>query len=289
MTGRAAPEQHRGRAKVYVEDPLTHMLLTDVWHVPRIKIEVTRGRMGVLHMAQATTIAAHGEVFGVVDSDFDPHNETEWNSSACRVFRLPVHEVENLLLDFDVLATLSQESRRRTPETAAQIRTRARDHATGLVSWMACRAVLRAMQQALGDAFPADPAQHECRSLDASADWIAARPYWVTHAAALARWQPPGEIRRELDTWEAMYRSTLEDGSWVREFSGKELFRYLRSHVPGLDTRPASAPTASAADRDLDLARRVVGCMKAQGRHPEVLTRLLAIVCERASLLPQPV
>jgi len=280
---RAAPEQYRGRVKVYVEDPLTHMLLTDVWADPRMDIEVTRGRAGVLHMAQATTITAHGEVFGVVDSDFDAHNETQWNSPACRVFRLPVHEVENLLLDFEVLSSLSLESRGRSPETAAQIRTRAHGYARGLVSWMACRAVLRAMQQALGEAFPGDPTQRECRSLDASADWIAARPYWGTHAAALARWQPPGKIRAELETWEAMYRDTLEHDSWVRDFSGKELLRHLRSHVTGLDPQPASAPPSSAADRDLDLARRVVRCMQAQNRQPEVLRRILAILRARTS------
>ena len=283
MKRRAAPQQYRGRVKVYVEDPLTHMLLTDVWADPRMDIEVTRGRAGVLHMAQATNITAHGEVFGVVDSDFDPHNETQWNSPACRVFRLPVHEVENLLLDFDVLATLSQESRGRTPETAAQIRTRAHGYAAGLVSWMACRAVLRAMQQALGEAFPGDPTQRECGSLDASAGWIAARPYWVTHAGALARWQPPGTIRAELETWEAMYRATLEDDSWARDFSGKELLRHLRSHVPGLDPQPPSAPPRSAADRDLDLARRVVRCMQAQNRQPEVLRRIQAILRARTS------
>ena len=63
------------------------------------------GKAGVTHMVKASP---HGlPVYGVVDRDFDDDNAVNWTSPGCRVLRLPAHEIENLLLDFDVLASLS--------------------------------------------------------------------------------------------------------------------------------------------------------------------------------------
>lgn len=89
-------------------------------------------------------------VYGVVDRDFDDDNEAQWNSAGCKILHLPVHEFENLLLDFDVLASLAKDT------TADALRTVAYDQAVKLRWWMVHKAVLREMRQELGAGFPGD-------------------------------------------------------------------------------------------------------------------------------------
>ena len=141
---------YRAPVSVWVEDPLTYSVLTDVWHDPEINVVITQGKPGVVHMVRSNPNPDRYCVLGIVDRDFEDDNEARWRDAACRVLRLPVHEFENLLLDFDVLAGLAKGS------SAAEIRARGRARAVELCWWMVYKAVLRRMQQELGAGFPAD-------------------------------------------------------------------------------------------------------------------------------------
>src|SRR5688572_23512411 len=99
---------YRAPLNVWVEDPLSHSVLTAHWQDPRINVVITQGKSGVRHMVRSNPDPDRYCVFGVVDRDFDDDNEIEWANVGCRIFHLPAHEFENLLLDFDVLAALAK-------------------------------------------------------------------------------------------------------------------------------------------------------------------------------------
>lgn len=218
------------------------------------------------------------QVHGIVDRDFDDGNADDWAREGCRVLRTPTHEMENLLLDFDVLALVS------TKETAEQIRERARAHALHMLLWMVHKAVVRKMQEDLGSAFPGDARLDVLRTLDDVEQHLARQTYWTKHGERWTHWSQPAARIDEARTWHALFQAELEGDGWVATFSGKELFRYLRSHVRGLDDTPRRSPQVTEADRDLDLAKRLARQMREVGKIPPEIARMRAVLREKAGL-----
>lgn len=264
---------YRSPVCVWVEDQLTHDVLTRLW--PDIHVLIGSGKAGALHMLRAVPRSARGKVFAVVDSDFEGGNQSDWSSQDCTIHRLPVHEFENLLLDFEILSQLSG------AESAAAIASRAQQHAEQLLYWMACKAVLRELQSALGAQFPSDPPQ-SLNSLAAAADYLQQSPYWVEHATALGHFSQAGTRLAALKQAEAKLRDDLQSGAWRETFSGKEILRRLRTYVPRLDATPPRPPQPTATDRDLNLAKRIAAEMQARGRQPQVLDALREVLRRKA-------
>lgn len=265
---------YRSPVCVWVEDQLTHDVLTRLW--PDIHVLVGNGKEGALHMVRSVPRSARGKVFAVLDADFEGGNESEWPSPGCTGHRLPVHEFENLLLDFEILGQLSG------VESAEAIEARAQTHAERLLYWMACKAVLRDMQSALGAQFPGDPPQ-SVNSLESAATYLQKSSYWTGHAAAFATWSHPDKRLAALQQAEARLRDDLQSGAWRQTFSGKEIFRHLRSNVPKLDATPPRPPEPTPTDRDLNLAKRIAAAMQERGRVPAVLDRLREVLRRKAA------
>jgi hypothetical protein len=270
---------YRAPLSVWVEDPLSHSVLTALWQDPKINVVITQGKPGVRHMVRSNPDPARYCVYGLVDRDFDDDNEAQWPSTACQILHLPVHELENLLLDFDVLASLAKGS------TAAAIRDEAHRRAVTLHWWMVHKAVLREMQHELGAGFPLDASTDG--SLASAADVaqrLRASAYWIDHESALKLWIAPVKIEDRIQAWGQQLQADLAGDGWLRTFSGKEIFRHLRSHVRGLDEAPVRPPNPSSAERDLDLGKRIARRMHEMKRIPPKLAELRQILRTKAGL-----
>jgi hypothetical protein len=270
--------QYRSAVRIWVEDQLTHDVLKQLWSDMDMDmdVQVGNGKAGALHMVRSVPRSARGKVFAVLDADFEDGNESEWASPDCKMHRLPVHEFENLLLDFEILSQLSG------VESAEAIEARAKLQAERLVYWMACKAVLREMQRALGAHFPGDPPQ-SVNSLESAAKHLQEKSYWADHAVAWNRWSESGTRLAALQQAEARLRDDLQSGAWRQTFSGKEIFRYLRSNVPKLDATPKRPPEPTPTDHDLNLAKRIAAAMQERGCVPAVLDRLREALRRKAA------
>ena len=269
---------YRGPLNVWVEDPLSHAVLTELWADTQINVLVTAGKPGVIHLVQANPEPLRRQVHGIVDRDFDDGNEGDWPREGCRILRTTTHEMENLLLDFDVLAELSR------GEPADRIRAQALGRAREILFWMAGKAVLREMQGQLGSGFPPDPRLDALRSLEAVEEHLSRHVYWTEHGAHWARWAQPAARSEAVRTWHDLLQGELEGAGWSSTFSGKELFRYLRSHVRGLDDSPARPPLPTDADRDLNLAKRIARKMREVQRIPPAIVRMRDVLRAKAGL-----
>lgn len=268
---------YRAPLNVWVEDPVTHAVLTDLWSDPQINVLVSEGKPGVTHMVNASPRRFH--VYGVVDRDFDDDNMAGWEAEGCRVLRLPAHELENLLLDFDVLGEVSGS------ESADNIRQRAYERAQAMLFWMVCWRVISDMQRDLGKGFPTRPTNPVAmqsladvrRHLDESA-------YWAEHSAAWQRWSQAGARQQAVEAARDTFQKHLETDEWRTSFSGKELFHFLRSHVRGLDRTPTRPPQPTSTDRDLNLAKAIARKMREMKRAPAALVRLREVLRAKATL-----
>jgi hypothetical protein len=270
---------YRGPLNVWVEDALSHAVLTYLWADSQINVIEANGKPGVQHMVQASPVPLRCQVHGIVDRDFDDGDESDWPRPEHRVLRTPTHEMENLLLDFEILATLSK------GESAEQIRTRAHARAREILFWMVYKAVLRDMQGHLAGGFPGDAPQDALRSVDAVEQRLSEHAYWGEHGARWARWSEPRERSQTVRARHDLLQAELDGEGWRSTFSGKELFRYLRSHVRGLDETPARPPQPTDTDRDLNLAKRIARKMREPlGNIPPAITRMRETLRTKAGL-----
>lgn len=275
---RVAPESYRAPLHVYVEDPLTREILSELWADTQVNLIVTRGKSGVKHMVGAAPAHFRGQVFGIVDRDLDDDNEAAWSTADCTVLRLTAHEFENLLLDFDVLSALAKRS------SAAEIKDAARAHAIRMLGWMICKAVLREMQIELGADFPTEPALNDVVDVADAEPFIRRYDYWTKHPTAWSVWTSPGAVAARVSSWEQRLRADLSSDAWLSTFSGKEIFRHLRSKVAGLDDAPIRPPNPTPSERDADLGKRVARKMRELGRVPPVIVRLRRVLRQKAGL-----
>ena len=271
---------YRGNAIVWVEDPLTYSVLTELWRDPDLNVVVTQGKPGVLHMVRANPETDRLRVYGIVDRDFDDDDEPRWREPSHRVLRLPAHELENLLLDFDVLGVLAKGT------GAPEIRALAHAHASASCWWMVHKAVLREMQRDLGAGFPREaPTGGTLRDAADVEHALRDSPYWREHRAALTLWGAQStRLHDRIEAWGLRLQADLAGDGWTLSFSGKEIFRYLRSNVRGLDEAPKRPPNPTGADRDLDLGKRVARQMNEMARVPPKLTELRHVIRAKAGI-----
>lgn len=268
---------YQGPLCLWVEDALTQDVLTALWQDTQISVLIAHGKEGVLHMVGARPARVRGKVFGLVDRDFDDDNEPRWEQPDCEILRLPAHELENLLLDFEVLSALSG------AEAPGEIEQRARRRAEELLFWMAVKGVLRTMQRSLGAGFPADPPA-SIDSQAAAAQFLARSAYWASHGREWKRWNDEAERTAALLQEVQRLRGDLSTDAWLRTFSGKEIFRCLRADVPKLDTTPKRPPNPTSADRDLNLAKRIAAKMRELNLLPAPLNKLRRVLRSKANL-----
>lgn len=275
MTATTILDLYRGRINVWVEDDLTLEVLTGMWHDPMLHVIAAGGSEAVRSMvrAAANNRKLRDLVVGVIDRDFEA-DAPDWTAPDTRVFVLPAHEIENLLLDFEVLGAM-------TDKPADELRLLAHTYAQTQRWWAVGKLVLRALRKATSRGFPADPPEG-LRDAEAVAAWLDRQRYWQTHAEELAPWRDLDHRRRAIAEFGDMMSQDLETEAWTFTFPGKEVLRHLRTHVPGLDRTPQRTQP-SPTTRDLDLAKRITRHMVEVERVPGPLVDLRAQLRRRAS------
>ena len=97
---------YRGAINLWVEDELTRAYLAEVWNDPSIAYFIGGGHDGVNAIVHDAEKDGCRNVFAVIDRDNRPSNHKDWLTSGktFRTFVLPVHEIENYLLDSAALS-----------------------------------------------------------------------------------------------------------------------------------------------------------------------------------------
>ncbi len=136
----------------WVEDALVSEYLFDCWNVPGISCRMGGSCESITVMVHDAELRSEANVFGVVDRDFRETNEPHWMDMGreIRCFVLPVHEIENYLLDAEALAGCDANNRGRSQ---AGIEARMKSRAQQLVWWMACRYTIKRISRTCIDGF----------------------------------------------------------------------------------------------------------------------------------------
>jgi hypothetical protein len=228
---------------LWVEDPLTRDYLGAVWGNPTwIAFRVAGGNDGVRALVRSFEEQGHPNVFGLVDRDFQSSNNDNWINPAkrFRTFVLPVHEIENYLLDAPALRASRYHNR--GLETAA-IEAEMLSKARGLCWWAACRDVVAELKRRFREPFLPDPGQTVSDKTEAVRH-ICGSP-WFAKLAAEAGRSGTSDIEKLLDDAFAAAGERIADGSWRQDFAGKEILRHVadrmcdRTRVHGFPSPPA--------------------------------------------------
>jgi hypothetical protein len=256
---------------LWVEDKLTKEYLSEVWQAENalIHILVAGGNdavTGVVHDLQGQ---GYHHVFGLADRDFKTSNKDRWLqiTSEIEVFRPTVLEIENFLLDWDALAGCEENCFRKN-RTADAIRERAGNYARDLCWWMACRNVLSEIRSCLIDEYPHHPATVTVRSCEDAIDYIKTNRNWfdtfLNHADRILNFV---EIENSLFTAHNNLIQSFESGQWSHEFSGKEIYRFVRGYL-------FNEKYAGVEAMDIDLAKSVAKWQSEHGCFPQELLEL---------------
>jgi hypothetical protein len=208
-----------------------------------------------------------------LDSDFvldGDRDGDDWLNLERRAIRLPCHEIENLLLDFDLLGQIANEA---APELSA----RAKSHARELLWWTACCATMRAMHRDLRKPLPQRPGQGSIGNLDEAVKHITESHEVARHGRAWARWSQRAPVKEAVESAKTRFEASLDGDTWPAAFPGKELLNHLRSHTPGLDVSRGKTPT----QRNLDLGIVISREMRIAGAIPPPLAKLKAKLREK--------
>ena len=266
---------------LWVEDSLTREYLRSLWgNSAGITFRLGGGNDGVRAIVKAFEEEGYPNVFGLTDRDFRPSNHEGWMtpSRTFRTFVLPVHEIENYLLDANALQA-SRYQNRRLDVTAIQARMNSA--AERLCWWAACREVIAELKRRFREPFVADPGQsvvdhstareHICQST-----WFLKLTDEATRSAV-------GDIHALLDAQHILARGRLADGSWRQDFAGKEI---LRDVAGWMCERPRDRPFPSDPVFFADLAKEVGTWQLAREMVPPDLSELLTAL--KARITPPP-
>lgn len=273
---------YRGKINLWVEDPLTRDYLRAAWNQDSsVAFFVAGGGGGVPSLVKDARLGGVANVFAYVDRDFRTSNrnrwsDPDWNSG---VYISAVHEVENHLLDWDALAGCGLKP---SPPTPEQLKLRAERYSRKLGWWTSCRAVLAEERDRLLAAEPSHPTIQQVGNEAEASAYLDGLPYWNAVQLQTAGWNPAARAAA-LRRFHATAAAQLQDGSWVREFPGKEIFHHVRSlvHEP---RRDRSLPPQTAGDLDSDVAKAVGAWQAANEKVPAELIELLASLKRRVGL-----
>ena len=262
---------------LWVEDPLTRDYLRAIWGNPTdVAFRLGGGNEGVRAIVKAFEEEGHPNVFGVTDRDFRPSNRAEWTNPAktFRTFVLPVHEVENYLLDSAALEASRYQNR---GIDAVAIESRMAGKASQLSWWAACRDAIAELKRRFREPFVPDPKQSVIDEATARAH-ICGSPWFVKLATETGR-SSEADVHSLLASSHGEATARLVDGTWRLDFAGKEILR----DVAGWMCDRTQIPKFPSTDSEfyIDLAKAIAVCQRTNGAVPADLTDLLAALKAR--------
>ncbi len=220
--------------------------------------------------------AGYPNVFALIDRDFRPTNRTSWMNpqKTFRTFVLPVHEIENYLLDAAALAPIRLNN---LGKTEAEIDDMMALAAGRLCWWMACRNVIAVLRQRLREEFLSDPPRNlstegQAREHICNSAWFRKLPQEVGQTTEAHVHQLLTEAHRAAD-------QSLVAGRWKTEFAGKEILRDVGSRICNQKQIRGYRPTQAQFDEDL--AKEVGAWQRQNNTVPTDLTDLLGALQQR--------
>ncbi|MCC6156919.1 MAG: hypothetical protein IT350_02625 [Deltaproteobacteria bacterium] len=219
-----------------------------------------------------------GWVFGIVDRDFGTDNFDRWANPPgdLTVYRLPVFEIENYLLDFELIADCRANYANRSED---EVRSRAIQCAEAMPAWLACRDVLaRCRGEMIGEYFE-NPTFGTIPDLAAATTYIGSQP-WLRDLELRAH-EVVANLNPYLNVAHTLRRQQLENQIWNRDFPGKEIFRTVRGYVTQTAAR---AREGTSVQEDIDLARAIADSQRAANRIPSDLALLHDSLVRRVGL-----
>jgi hypothetical protein len=272
---------YRATINLWVEDELTRAYLDAVWNSPSVAYLIGGGSEGVGAIVNDAEKAGYPNVFAVMDRDFREADKTSWTNpkKTSRRFILPVHEIENYLLDASALAA-SRFNNLSKPES--EIEAMMTGTATRLCWWAACRDVVAELRRRFRAGFLGDPActvdsEDQARDHICQSSWFQRLAHETSRTGVV-------DVHQLLSDAHLRARQSLCDGNWKVEFAGKEILHDVGSHIchrPGLKNY-----NPSRAEFDEDLAKEVGAWQRRNQAVPRDLTDLLAALQQRIARTP---
>ena len=148
-----------------------------------------------------------------------------------------------------------------------------------MIWWMACRNVLSGYWSRLVDRFPKhSKVPHVTDRAQAENYLLTQNGWWAALPASTAHIQDNAVVTQDLLQAHNLHDTQVNNGTWVNEFSGKEVFRSLRGYL-------FNRAYASDEVMDTDLAKSVGEWQAANNRVPQELLDLRAALKSRRGLL----
>ena len=260
------------KINLWVEDSITKEYLIEVWQDSSVQIHVGGGNQTIRGIVQDASRLGLPNVFGVVDKDYGLSNRLQWENpnSGAKVFILPVHELENYLLDENALASCDLNSLHRSEQ---EINARLQQEA-GLYEWhtsVCC--VLAEWHDTILDSFPGHPARNLTTDQVTALAYLTGSLWFQNVVFRASQVTQAGEPGASLTTAHNKVTGWLHNGQWRFEFCGKEIFRGIRGYI-------YSQPLP--ADPDIDVAKSVARRQRQVGTVPQDLLVLQSVVHTKA-------
>jgi hypothetical protein len=270
-----------GKITLFVEDTLTRDYLRRVWEEPTdLEFRLGGGNDGVRALVKSFEDEGHPNVFGVTDRDFRPANDKAWfdERRTFRTFVLPVHEIENYLLDAHALCASRFQNR---GLDAGAIEEWLREKANALCWWAACRETIAELKRRFREPFVADPSQAVIDQ-ESACNHIINSPWYQKLDKEVDR-SREDRVRTLLSENHDKATNWHADGTWRREFAGKELLRHVAGRM--WDQTKRTSPLKPDANFYADLAKGIGDWQVNNGAIPLDLTNLLSAIRGRIARL----
>lgn len=266
-----------------VEDRITKEYLYAAWGPDQQYFNIlTSGGHQVVKGA-AEDLRKHGSdtVFGLIDRDFDTDNVARWSApdSPPYIFRPTYHELENFLLDWPALAGCDLNQNRKKPSTADEIRGWAETEAEKQPWWLACRKCVSDLQKLHGEGFPAAPKIPKLTDFQSAIYHIVTSDWFTGLQAQTAEILNLQHLEMRIQAAEAQYRTDINNGEWMRTFSGKEIFNRILSRIH-------NPPSSPSAEPPVDLAKSVGAWQRANAAIPQEIDFLRRVLKVRVGMPP---
>ncbi len=238
-----------------VEDQETKECLYAVWGADQqyFNILTCGGHDVVKGIVEDLRKHDHHNVFGLVDRDFGASNVARWLTAQDPpyLFQWSFHELENILLDWTALAGCDlNQQRRKNPRSANEIEDWARDEAQKQPWWLACRKCLSDIQKLHGEDFPSKPGMEKLSDLQGAVAHITGSFWFRDLQSRTTQILNTKHLESELQSAYSRYCADLAGENWIRTFSGKEIYKRIRSRIH-------ESSKSRSAELDVDLAKSV--------------------------------
>ena len=217
---------------LWVEDWLTKEYLARIWQPQDalFQILVAGGHDSVRAVVRNLRIHEYKRVFGFQDRDFGRSNQANWSrQTEIEVYVGSRLEIENYLLDWAALSGCA--INQRFQRSVEQIRQCAESYAKSMIWWMACRQVIAGYHERLFTDFPDHPSLSHINNQADAERHIRAQSWFQSFSAHSHHILDPGSLAADLGSAHADQEDCHQNGKWIEEFSGKEMFHHLRGYL----------------------------------------------------------